>query len=346
VGQLGGQGRSATDYIKNLNDGITLQRQNANAIAEASLRTAEMAGQVSSLDAAQARAALHAQEYGDATAALALALKAAQSLPEGLDKQAVIAGLNKQGTQIAGERSLQVMQDQQGISGAQTGQAIKTALDQMVQSFTDMAAELKSVIPHTIESLNSNIVKAVTGQGKRGDFGRTFMQAGQGLLKTGLQGVEGRALGFLGLGKKADGSSELAALWVRIAAGNAAAASSLGTTSGSPGSLIGDLAKMPPGGQFIQPFLAALPHFATGGDVAANSPIMVGENGPEPFIPRTAGTILPTGSLGGDTHFHIDARGSTDPAALRAAVMSVAPHIVAASMQAQRQSSSRNPGSR
>ena len=53
--------------------------------------------------------------------------------------------------------------------------------------------------------------------------------------------------------------------------------------------------------------------FAKGGDVSAGVPIMVGEEGPEPFIPRTAGTILPSGSLGARVtiSYHIDARGSS-----------------------------------
>lgn len=40
---------------------------------------------------------------------------------------------------------------------------------------------------------------------------------------------------------------------------------------------------------------------AAGGDVFPGRGYMVGERGPEPFIPRTAGTILPTGALGSTT---------------------------------------------
>lgn len=38
---------------------------------------------------------------------------------------------------------------------------------------------------------------------------------------------------------------------------------------------------------------------ASGGDVTAGHPYMVGEHGPEPFIPPTNGTIIPNGAMGG-----------------------------------------------
>jgi TP901 family phage tail tape measure protein len=43
---------------------------------------------------------------------------------------------------------------------------------------------------------------------------------------------------------------------------------------------------------------------AGGGDVEAGQSYMVGENGPEPFIPRVSGTIIPNHAMGGNT-FHI-----------------------------------------
>lgn len=53
---------------------------------------------------------------------------------------------------------------------------------------------------------------------------------------------------------------------------------------------------------------------AAGGPVAANSPYIVGENGPELFVPNTAGNITPNGAFGGAggsvINFSIDARGA------------------------------------
>lgn len=78
---------------------------------------------------------------------------------------------------------------------------------------------------------------------------------------------------------------------------------------------------------------------AVGGYVAAQTPYMVGENGPELFVPGGSGTIIPNknvgmGNGGGGVTVNVDARGSADPAAVRAQVqagiMQAAPAIIAA----------------
>jgi hypothetical protein len=93
--------------------------------------------------------------------------------------------------------------------------------------------------------------------------------------------------------------------------------------------------------------------FADGGPVTANLPAVVGERGPELFVPHTAGSIVPNGKFGGgDTHqhFNVDARGASDPAAVDAAVQrgirKAAPHLVAASLGAGVDRNKRLPSSR
>jgi hypothetical protein len=54
--------------------------------------------------------------------------------------------------------------------------------------------------------------------------------------------------------------------------------------------------------------------FASGGSVSAGVPIMVGEQGPEMFVPATAGAVIPHGtSMGPQVNivYNIDARGSS-----------------------------------
>lgn len=52
-------------------------------------------------------------------------------------------------------------------------------------------------------------------------------------------------------------------------------------------------------------------HHAYGGRPSTNQVSMVGENGPELFVPDTAGTIIPNGDFGGNgTSIYIDARGA------------------------------------
>jgi len=46
-------------------------------------------------------------------------------------------------------------------------------------------------------------------------------------------------------------------------------------------------------------FIGSLLGFAEGGDPPVNKPSIVGENGPELFIPKTAGTIIPNGGMAG-----------------------------------------------
>ena len=46
-------------------------------------------------------------------------------------------------------------------------------------------------------------------------------------------------------------------------------------------------------------FLGSLLGFANGGEPPVNKPSIVGENGPELFIPKTAGTIIPNGGMSG-----------------------------------------------
>ena len=43
------------------------------------------------------------------------------------------------------------------------------------------------------------------------------------------------------------------------------------------------------------------PHRAAGGPVASGSPYWVGERGPELFVPKTSGSIVPAGATGGVT---------------------------------------------
>lgn len=82
------------------------------------------------------------------------------------------------------------------------------------------------------------------------------------------------------------------------------------------------------------------PARALGGSVTGNQPYMVGERGPELFVPGGNGTIIPNGNMrggsggGSSINVSVDARGSSDPAAVRAQVqqgiLEAAPAIIAA----------------
>jgi hypothetical protein len=109
------------------------------------------------------------------------------------------------------------------------------------------------------------------------------------------------------------------------------------------GIVSGALGGLKPGGAAVKGFgsgtTAALTGRAIGGSVTGNTPYMVGERGPELFVPGGTGTIIPNqnmrGSGGGSPiSISVDARGSNDPAAVRAQVqqgiLEAAPAIIAA----------------
>lgn len=81
---------------------------------------------------------------------------------------------------------------------------------------------------------------------------------------------------------------------------------------------------------------------AMGGSVMSNKPYLVGEKGPELFVPGASGAIIPNNKTmgaasGGGVVVNVDARGATDPAAIRAQVqqgiLEAAPAIIAAAEQ-------------
>lgn len=76
---------------------------------------------------------------------------------------------------------------------------------------------------------------------------------------------------------------------------------------------------------------------ANGGPVSGNKPYLVGERGPEIVVPGKSGTVIPNrgiGGMGSGMVINVDARGSADPAAVRAQVqqgiIEAAPSIIAA----------------
>lgn len=70
---------------------------------------------------------------------------------------------------------------------------------------------------------------------------------------------------------------------------------------------------------------------ADGGPVSAGSPYIVGERGPELFVPNFSGTIVPNHAMGGGAVFNIDARGAEPgvEARIRAVLAQEAPKLSA-----------------
>jgi hypothetical protein len=62
---------------------------------------------------------------------------------------------------------------------------------------------------------------------------------------------------------------------------------------------------------------AGIPGRASGGPVSANTPYMVGERGPELFVPGRGGSIVPNGKLGGGNTYVLNAYGESPHELLR-----------------------------
>jgi hypothetical protein len=392
--------KSAQKYYEIVAQGNTIKLKEAQAFQEASIAIGLEQGTLSKLAAAQGLAAIHANDHAEALAAINKELADQISLINSQKNNNLItsddaANATRNAREVAANRvtsangayAVTQARDKAGVYDNTIPGAVKNSLQEMVTNFNDMAATLKTVIPQTINSLNDDIVKAMTGHGKAADFGKTFSDAGQSLMKASLQKVEGGFLKAAGLGKR-DGSTPQSAIYTIDASAGGAAGMPGGAkfpfvqpffggqqqngSSGQPGgksgggSIWGDLLHsfvptlMKRGGQGSQgagddgggggdsdggdsPFQG---FFAGGGSVLSSMPAIVGERGPELFVPHTAGRIVPNNQLGGTTHNHyyqIDARGSNDPAAVHAAIMRAAPHIASAAVHAQHSRSQRTP---
>jgi hypothetical protein len=189
----------------------------------------------------------------------------------------------------------------------------------------------------SVDKVSDQLTNLLTGQ--KTSWGQMFKELGTNMeketikssIQQGLSALGGH-FGIPGLNKiamgKADGSTEAQAIWTRAAGADGGNASGiagaaggfltafLGRNSGTPGvngqpgidnGIAGGI------GGF---FGALLKGFgggrAGGGDVDPASSYLVGENAPEIFTPRTAGTITPLNkAMGGQNHYYtIDARGA------------------------------------
>jgi len=349
------QSKATIEFLKNLNAGVSIQQANANAIAEASLKMAVAQGTISKLDAAEVQAQIHAQEYTQQLEKLRDALAAVQGSatlsPE--EKSAQTTALKNQIDQLTGARIVQVAEDNSAIDMNTVGGSIRDALNLYVQEATDVGQQVASILTNAFTSVNSALstsflAHAYNGQEYRRNILNSLSGAARGVgsqaLDSVFKNVEGNVLKGFGFGVKADGSQS-SPYWVRIATGGAS-----GVASGVGGSIASAFGKVGGGiGKFFSSIFQGF--FADGGDVLANRPAIVGEAGPELFVPHSAGSIVPNDALGGTNHYwSVDARGSNDPAATEAAVnramRKALPMAVQASVHATREQMKRRPASR
>lgn len=258
------------------------------------------------------------------------------------------------------QRTIQARSDDEAVNGRDTSPLVgaSDAIRDFVNATRDGAAQMRSLVTNTLNSVNAEIVRAISTRGSQRQEVRNL---GAGVFRsvagTALQKGEGAVLGALGLGGKTKPTGARGdALHVLVdnpAIGGTSSALPLPGADANSGTLEGLLSSLLPGSspsadsagspagaagggggasigsgitKIVSTVLPFLPGFADGGVIAPNTWAMVGERGPEPFFSGPAGgTVIPNhkaGSIGGgDTHnWNIDASGSNDPAAVEAAV--------------------------
>jgi hypothetical protein len=291
--------------------------------------------------------------YREQTQAIMDAVNAAEKYGTAIDFRDVLAADKEAWIEYSNAQDKAILATGDAMDG------LKVALGQMARDTESSAQIMADAVQHAIQTMNDAMASVLTEHHKpgshdvRNQFSGAFRGIGNDLARTGLQKAESGILKGFGLGKP-DGTSqnpwyvklvgganksgtgnELDALTSHLTNQSASSAGS------AVGSVVGTLAK------------TFLPGFADGTDaMVPGMPSIVGEKGPELFIPPSAGAVVPNSRLKGsgmvgDVHNHIDARGSNDPAQtvalINQALDKAAPQIIAHSVRAVHETKLRVP---
>ncbi len=354
-------GKAANEMLVTMNQSIDLQERIADNWRQVQIQVGLASGAIGKYDAAVQLAALHQEQHARILDELDNRRKKLDQYykPDDREKPEARAAYQQLGNdqiQVAGDFQVQQMEDQLNIASNTFKGAWENTLKEYVAQSQDTAAQVREIWTSSIGSINEELVKMMSTRHNYG-LTREWGNLGAGIFRnvagTALQRAEGSLLNGIG-GNKADGSASNP-LYVRIVGeGGSPAAGSLpgvvkhifsggDTQSGSAaGGFISGLGKV----------FSGL-GFAEGGQPPVGVASLVGENGPEMFVPKVAGTVIPNDQIGGVTHNHhwnIDARGAADPAAVHTAVQrgiaKAMPTIVSTTIRAHQDANSRLPPSR
>lgn len=215
---------------------------------------------------------------------------------------------------------------------------IRAYFQEVVDNAQSAAMQVKNLLGNAFNSLNDTLARAITGQ--KTNWADFFQGISADLAKMGLEnaektlaqgvlgklgkgsgqpwdekapgGVVGKIGGLFGLGGadgQRDGSSEASALYVQMAGGVESSPSGIfnhlfggADEEGEDGASSGI-------GSFFKGLFGGFR--ASGGSVDPGTAYMVGEKGPELWMPPSKGTIIPNDKLGGaGAMYYIDARGA------------------------------------
>jgi hypothetical protein len=279
----------------------------AQKIGEESIKLQEQRGQLSRAAAALATEQLHATGAEEWRQAFGTAQNAGANFPLSMAEKHG-AGVERQGeVDTATKRAataLGALQDSAGELAAQ---------------FTDIPAHVKDALNSTVSTINGAILRTLTDPYHRGQWKDAGKQIFSGMAGSGLKLAEG-SIGKMIPGLSKLGATAATAMWTRsadlVGSAGSEAAKVLGKSATSAGSGIASF-----GGWLVHSLL----HLQGGGAIPSGMPAVVGESGPELFVPSSSGRIVSNRTLnmagGSVSHvINVDARGAGDPAAVEAAV--------------------------
>lgn len=378
------------DDAKDSNQLFMDSSSNSAREAEAKLATADMTRYAKAVELA----AIHAAELKAALTGLGANVDIAQRTSDQANSNGnpdeirqANKGLTQAQTAYANAQrqgQIQYGVDKQNINPDATSGLVgaTNALDEFVNSTRDAAKSVGEFTTSTISGFNDVLLRTLTTRHTGMQTHEAFANYGAGLFRSvsgmALQKAEGSALGAFGLGgAKTLGASAATAMWVKsadsVAHGAASAASGIsgfvqrlfggGKGPGQSGlsSALSIAGRASAGdsanggiGTIASSLTSLIPMFADGSPGSISGPAIVGERGPELFIPQGKGNVIPSnkmsqaGQSSGNT-IHVDARGSNDPAQTTAAInraFSVfSPHIINAAVSAVSDRSMRLPSS-
>jgi hypothetical protein len=191
----------------------------------------------------------------------------------------------------------------EAVKGARVAAA--NQVETPVQKINSRIGDLKKEIAE-LTNLGNNAVEVADGIGNA--FGNAFKS-----LIDGSQSAQQALAGFFQSVASSflDAAAKIIAEWIKLTILN----SILQIFPGGGGSAVAKSFSLPnaafiPSGGFAFPTPRA-----TGGPVSAGTPYMVGEKGPELFLPRNSGTIIPNNAMmGGSTSVvvNVDASGNAN----------------------------------
>jgi hypothetical protein len=286
--------------------------------------------------------------------------------PEYVENATTQLGVRNQIAGIDADASRQAADDAARTAQTTFSGRMTSDLDKWIEQSTDLAGIMGGLFTGSINQVNDAILKVLTTKPSMNDR-HPFRAAGHAVFTdvagAGLKGAEGelmKALGLHGRDVKHVIVDNMPGAKGAVPGVPASMFDSMANPSRDPSPSSGAGASSFMSGVLkIVPFIAGA--FGDGGTVSPGGWNLVGEHGPELLqvgstsrinnARDTAGIFGAGSAAGSATHnWNIDARGATDPAAINMAVqrgiVAAAPHIIAASHEAEAAHKRRLPNQR